>query len=761
MAPSTQQSSPFSGDEANSDESTLPNARPQPSTAKWGAACASCATAKAKCIRSNPQSGAKCDRCERLFKDCAAQVHRPRKKRVAKPSKTVQLENKLNDLYSLFKHGELKNGDVDEDKLGTLLDPCVSATSRKPSASPVDSDRDWTVPKEYNSRAPPSCICRLDGGHVPPIPDSDETLLDTYRRELVPVHPFVVVPATTSAAQLKTERPFLMSAIRMVASFRSLRSMRAQMYYLMQQISERMLIQSERSLDLLLGIIVIIGYYQYHCFTHAQISNLIMMAQALAGDLGLKSMPTRSERSTLMMVKPLDVQPRTNEERRALAGVWFLSSALALGFGKTESMRYTRYLDQCVQELATGLEYETDVMLMNLVRVQYLSDRISRFNVQDHSTDEMPLFSTAQVSRTSYVAAFQAELDELRQKLPLELKVNRILQAHINSAVLRLYAPPIIDSNLVHQMAECLTTPPDGGCSPLEELYRSRNALIDWFENWLAIPTSSYYCQTTATCSLIVHACSMLGRWAKLIAPTKAHNIDTNLSHEDLREDCHSSPSSKGPSRGATSALTPAPSDSSAEKEPCEHNHPLRQKDSDPSLPVAVVNLQSRLKRQSGLHIDVPSILCTIQTRFKQVSTTLQSRSLDRSAADDPNIWGMSAAKMLILRSKLEQWADLVVAGTEALSLEDRGPHDAVMGDVGGSLMDMNNAFARDLYVPGFDFGADAWGDPNGWLMDMCVFGEGGVNPFDGNGLDWDPMVVNSVGSVEHVTHGDGPLYQG
>ena len=31
-------------------------------TAKWGAACAACASAKAKCIRSDETAGSKCDR---------------------------------------------------------------------------------------------------------------------------------------------------------------------------------------------------------------------------------------------------------------------------------------------------------------------------------------------------------------------------------------------------------------------------------------------------------------------------------------------------------------------------------------------------------------------------------------------------------------------------------------------------------------------------------------------------------------------------
>lgn len=41
--------------QANDSRDKLP-------TAKWGAACAACAAAKAKCIRSNPDAGDKCDR---------------------------------------------------------------------------------------------------------------------------------------------------------------------------------------------------------------------------------------------------------------------------------------------------------------------------------------------------------------------------------------------------------------------------------------------------------------------------------------------------------------------------------------------------------------------------------------------------------------------------------------------------------------------------------------------------------------------------
>lgn len=200
-------------------------------------------------------------------------------------------------------------------------------SGKRPSPAPKSNDNPWAVPNTYNVNAPPSCICRPESGDAPPPPDSDEALLNIYRNELVTAHPFVIIPPTMSAAALQETKPFLMSAIRMVASFRSLRSMRAQMYHLMKHVADRMLIRAERSLDLLQGLIVIIGWYQYHCFMHAQLNTLIGLAMTLVGEMNLSRPPPLPERSILMVVKPMNTpKSRTNEERRAFAGVWFLTS---------------------------------------------------------------------------------------------------------------------------------------------------------------------------------------------------------------------------------------------------------------------------------------------------------------------------------------------------------------------------------------------------------------------------------------------------
>jgi hypothetical protein len=113
----------------------------------------------------------------------------------------------------------------------------------------------------------------------------------------------------------------------MVSSFRSMKSMRAQMYQIMRYLADHMLLQSERSIDLLMGIVVILGWYHYHCFTHAQMNNLLSLATSLVGELGLHHHPKMAERTRVMVVNPAAPRHRTNEDRRVLLGIWYLSSS--------------------------------------------------------------------------------------------------------------------------------------------------------------------------------------------------------------------------------------------------------------------------------------------------------------------------------------------------------------------------------------------------------------------------------------------------
>jgi hypothetical protein len=103
--------------------------------------------------------------------------------------------------------------------------------------------------------------------------------------------------------------------------------MRGQYRAIIQHISDAMLVRSERSLDLLQSILVVLGFYHYHCMAHAQFNNLTHLAVSLIGDMDLNTPPTPQEKSNqLPLIRAEEPSSRTNEERRALAGVWYMSS---------------------------------------------------------------------------------------------------------------------------------------------------------------------------------------------------------------------------------------------------------------------------------------------------------------------------------------------------------------------------------------------------------------------------------------------------
>lgn len=95
---------------------------------------------------------------------------------------------------------------------------------------------------------------------------------------------------------------------------------------------------------------------------------------------------------------------------------------MATTFGRLESMRYSSYLQECVNDLEASREFETDTTLVFLVRIQHLTERIFELNARDKAAEEIPGIPTAPTS--AYIYAFQNELDRIRNNLPQSLKMD-------------------------------------------------------------------------------------------------------------------------------------------------------------------------------------------------------------------------------------------------------------------------------------------------------------------------------------------------
>ncbi|KAF7560362.1 hypothetical protein G7046_g3777 [Stylonectria norvegica] len=660
---------------------------------RWGAACGPCAETKAKCIRTNLNPDSKCDRCQKLLKDCSDQVRRPRKKRLVKPSRTAEIEERLNGLVNLLTVPGDVSGAESPTNPESLPAETEARTSQQtiPSTAPGNSSEPaqnpWAVPEIYNSYAPPLCICRAQSGDPPPPPDTDDALLNFYRTQLQRLHPFVIIPSTISAASLKSTRPFLMSAIRMVASVRSLTSMRAQMYHLMKHIADHMLVRSEKSLDMLLGIIVIVGWYQYHCFVHAQLNTLLHLAATLVEELGLRHQPLPRGGNVFISKRSVAPPARTNEERRALVGVWFMTSCMSINLQKMASYPYTDYAQECLNDLESDLEHPSDLSLVSLVRIQHLVERIHQMKYKVNILGEMSPLSSVQTAE--HVASFQSELDHLRDSLPMQLKTDKIFMTYLHSATLRLYEPPIIDNEQINSISSSFASNTSDGGNTLKQLYLTRNALVAWFDNWLAVPVSAYYCQTTEFAAQLIYSIAMLGRWARLETPRTMFAVDGSAS--------------PGQSAGTRSGKDGLETGSSPEavaasriiagevEEPCLFGQIPQPKVSNTKLATAVAELQVHLRQQAGLSINIPQILTLICSRFEEASATFPVSSTHVGSVDTHNPWTMSALKIRLTREKLERWSDLVFQETQALKTQSGNDNDSTMSDWAMNITTMNS----------------------------------------------------------------------
>lgn len=75
-----------------------------------------------------------------------------------------------------------------------------------------------------------------------------------FRDEMCPYFPFICIPDSVSAQDLRRDKPFLYLAVLAISTRKSLHQQELGKV-IIRQLAERMLINGERSMDLLLGIL--------------------------------------------------------------------------------------------------------------------------------------------------------------------------------------------------------------------------------------------------------------------------------------------------------------------------------------------------------------------------------------------------------------------------------------------------------------------------------------------------------------------------
>lgn len=90
-----------------------------------------------------------------------------------------------------------------------------------------------------------------------------DALLYIFRHNMAPQFPFVIVPDRVSAAELAQTKPFLYKTLLMVASYHDKTGQLRMTKEIFQYLSTHMIIENERSFDILQGLLVLMAWSVY------------------------------------------------------------------------------------------------------------------------------------------------------------------------------------------------------------------------------------------------------------------------------------------------------------------------------------------------------------------------------------------------------------------------------------------------------------------------------------------------------------------
>jgi hypothetical protein len=223
-------------------------------------------------------------RCSRLNKECRpVETAGRRNSRKSVVSKAARLEEKLDGLVSLIKAGAQSSAAITSPHIAAAMDDSTSYgriringnnysynQSKRGSVSSSSNDYIHSVPVLTpaatddctSSSFNPSPSSFRDASGEPSPVQAEEYLINfqTYKSKYFP---FIYIPSTTSALQLVQERPFLWLCIMAVGS-KSTLEQQVLGSKIRQIVAQDMVVQSEKNIDLLLGLLIFIGWYSIY-----------------------------------------------------------------------------------------------------------------------------------------------------------------------------------------------------------------------------------------------------------------------------------------------------------------------------------------------------------------------------------------------------------------------------------------------------------------------------------------------------------------
>ncbi|KAE8451746.1 hypothetical protein EG329_003203 [Mollisiaceae sp. DMI_Dod_QoI] len=245
-----------------------------------------------------------------------------------------------------------------------------------------------------------------------------------------------------------------------------------------QTIAQEMVVQSEKNIDLLLGLLTFINWSHYHYHNKPFLAIFAQLAMSLVFELQLNK-PVPKDMEPLPCVRETrwkSPTPRTMEERRAVLGCFLVTSIISSFIQKIDALRWTPHMDECLQMLDERKECLNDEILVQQVRLQLIVEKMALSALHkatestEHTREPPPL----------YLQNLQSQLQAIKIKLLAQPDTTEAVVLHLYSLELET----ALSSTFLH--TNHLTF----------QQRKSRNAGLElvksWFDVFFTISPAAY-----------------------------------------------------------------------------------------------------------------------------------------------------------------------------------------------------------------------------------------------------------------------------
>ncbi|KAK1752245.1 hypothetical protein QBC47DRAFT_68766 [Echria macrotheca] len=396
-------------------------------------ACAYCNKSKTKCFWPGEPGAGSCQRCARLNRPCSLPEQGEKRKR-GPSARVVQLEEKIDGIMSLLNASQHLQQQVTPPSTGSSPHTHPAAGHQEP----VVQNGSYAAEKAYFDIGPSLRVTAEEANRC----------LDLYRSEYSPHFPFVPVPAGLTAGELHERQPFLLQIIIQIITPQSASVQRAVAYWVRQYIAQHVIVEQEKRLELLQGLLLFLAWGDFHFYVDPRGTNLFQMAAGMTIEWGLnKPVKTPAHVPNQFLDAARNVKgirgrpPHMLDDMRAFLGVFYTNSQGSSLFFSLPMFDYSNYMTTCRVAIENAAEFTSDSLLSAFIRMQHIVCRMRTMFPNPEADGGEPLEFSGAIHMA--MKTFRAELESLRSGLPVEIQSNYMFDICFKGVLVQLYEPAI------------------------------------------------------------------------------------------------------------------------------------------------------------------------------------------------------------------------------------------------------------------------------------------------------------------------------